>query len=61
MEEYVKPVMMLEEVEDEVYTDTATGTANIVTETAIVSGDVNKTPYQQPSLVGQTSNLRPNG
>lgn len=37
MEKYEKPVMMLEEVEDEVYTDTATGTANFVTGTTIVS------------------------
>lgn len=44
MEKYSKPVMMLEEVEDEVYTDTATGPANIVTEKVIVSE--NATPGQ---------------
>ena len=40
MEKYVKPIMTVEEVEDVVYTDTATGT----TMTTIVSGD-QKTPY----------------
>lgn len=42
MEKYVKPIMTVEEVEDVVYTDTATGT----TMTTIVSGDTTqKTPY----------------
>ena len=50
MEKYEKPVMVLEEVEDEVYTDTATGPANIVTEKAIVSEDT--TPGQ--TLVNPT-------
>ncbi len=42
MEKYVKPIMTVEEMEDVVYTDTATGT----TMTTIVSGDTTqKTPY----------------
>ena len=62
MEKYEKPVMMLEEVEDEVYTDTATGTANIATEITTVSGDAITGTPDQPvqTLVDPTTNLKPN-
>ncbi len=47
MEKYNKPIMTLEEMEDEVYTDVAAN--NNVTTTAIVSGDVITVTPEQPT------------
>ena len=56
MEKYVKPVMMLEEVEDEVYTDVATSNGTVTAATT-VSGDVIEVTPNQPvqTLVDPTT------
>ena len=48
MEKYSKPVMMMEEVEDEVCTAVATTNNVTVTTTAMVSGDVIEATPNQP-------------